>query len=249
MAKLKPILKALAVASKKHAPEILTGLGCGGYLTSIFLTAKAAPKAQKHIEEAQAETFKEKVQATYKDYAAPAFTAAASTGLVVAGAVTGHRRYAAAAATAMLGETAFSEYRDSVKELIGEEKEAEIREKTAEKVKERGSNSGTNTTMVLGNNKIPCLDTTTGLYFQSSAIELRKIENELNRELNDSCYVSLNDFYDAIDQPHTTVGDEVGWSSNDRIELDLTPGLTPDEVPCIVVDFLKRPTTGYREFF
>lgn len=103
--------------------------------------------------------------------------------------------------------------------------------------------------MVLGNGKIPCLDTASGRYFQSSAIELRKVENELNRELNDSCYVSLNDFYDMVGLNSTAIGDEIGWSSNDRIDIELTSGLTPDEMPCLVVDFLKRPTSGYREFF
>jgi hypothetical protein len=235
----------MAAFGSKHAPEILTGLGCGGFITSLVLTAKAAPKAEKHIEEAGAETLKEKAKACYKDYVPAGITAAASVGCVVAGATVGHKRYASLATAAGLTEAAFSEYRESVKEIVGPEKEQEV----AEHVKHKVENRGESTTMVLGNGKIPCLDASSGRYFQSSAIELRKIENDLNRELNDSCYISLNDFYDAIGLPNTNVGEEIGWSSNDRIDLELSSGMTPDEVPCLVVDFLKRPTSGYREFF
>lgn len=245
MSRARAIFKSMAAFGSKHAPEILTGLGCGGFISSLVLTAKAAPKAEKHIEEAQAETIKEKAAACYKDYLPAGITAAASVGCVVAGATVGHKRYASLATAAGLTEAAFSEYRDSVKEIVGEEKEKEVVENVKKKVEGRGEN----TTMVLGNGKIPCLDTASGRYFQSSAIELRKVENELNRELNDSCYVSLNDFYDMVGLNSTVIGDEVGWSSNDRIDIELTSGLTPDEMPCLVVDFLKRPTSGYREFF
>lgn len=245
MSRARMIFKSMAAFGSKHAPEILTGLGCGGFITSLVLTAKAAPKAEKHIEEAQAETIKEKAAACYKDYIPAGITAAASVGCVVAGATVGHKRYASLATAAGLTEAAFSEYRDSVKEIVGEEKEKEVAENVKRKVEGRGEN----TTMVLGNGKIPCLDTASGRYFQSSAIELRKVENELNRELNDSCYVSLNDFYDMVGLNSTAIGDEIGWSSNDRIDIELTSGLTPDEMPCLVVDFLKRPTSGYREFF
>ena len=245
MSKAKMIFKAMAAFGSKHAPEILTGIGCGGFITSLVLTAKAAPKAEKHIEETGAETLKEKAKACYKDYIPAGLTAAASVGCVVAGATVGHKRYAALSTAAGLTEAAFSEYRDSVREVIGEEKEAEVHESVKHKVENRGEG----TTMVLGNGKIPCLDTASGRYFQSSPVELRKIENELNRELNDSCYVSLNDFYELAGLNYTNIGDEVGWSSNDRIELELSSGMTPDEVPCLVVDFMKRPTSGYREFF
>ena len=245
MSKAKMIFKTMAAFGSKHAPEILTGLGCGGFISSLVLTAKAAPKAEKHIEEAGAETLKEKAAACYKDYVPAGITAAASVGCVVAGATVGHKRYASLATAAGLTEAAFSEYRESVKEIVGEEKENDIHENIKHKVESRGEN----TTMVLGNGKIPCLDTASGRYFQSSAIELRKVENELNRELNDSCYVSLNDFYDMVGLNSTAIGDEIGWSSNDRIDIELTSGLTPDEMPCLVVDFLKRPTSGYREFF
>lgn len=245
MSRARMIFKSMAAFGSKHAPEILTGLGCGGFISSLVLTAKAAPKAEKHIEEAQAETIKEKAAACYKDYLPAGITAAASVGCVVAGATVGHKRYASLATAAGLTEAAFSEYRDSVKEIVGEEKEKEVVENVKKKVEGRGGN----TTMVLGNGKIPCLDTASGRYFQSSAIELRKVENELNRELNDSCYVSLNDFYDMVGLNSTAIGDEIGWSSNDRIDIELTSGLTPDEMPCLVVDFLKRPTSGYREFF
>ena len=245
MSKAKMIFKSMAAFGSKHAPEILTGLGCGGFVTSLILTAKAAPKAEKHIEEAEAETLKEKAAACYKDYIPAGITAAASVGCVVAGATVGHKRYAALSTAAGLTEAAFSEYRESVREVIGEEKEHEVAEHVKNKVEGRGES----TTMVLGNGKIPCLDTASGRYFQSSAIELRKVENELNRELVDSCYVSLNDFYELVGLPFTNIGDEVGWSSNERVDLELTSGMTPDEVPCLVVDFLKRPTSGYREFF
>ena len=39
----------------KHSPEILTGIGLAGMITSTVLAVKATPKALKRIEEAKEE--------------------------------------------------------------------------------------------------------------------------------------------------------------------------------------------------
>ena len=45
------IMKGAQVWMSKHSPEILTGLGIAGMITTTILAVRATPKAIKKIEE------------------------------------------------------------------------------------------------------------------------------------------------------------------------------------------------------
>ena len=45
------LVKNLRTAMEKHSPEILTGIGIAGMLTTTILAVKATPKAIRIIEE------------------------------------------------------------------------------------------------------------------------------------------------------------------------------------------------------
>lgn len=268
---VKPFVKACKVGLTKNAPTILTMTGITAMASSTYWAVKATPKALTLKEKAEVEknkkagTFKgdrvndwvpltklEIVQTCWRCYA-PAFI----TGVLGAACLIGAnsmnlRKNAALAAAYALSETNFKEYREKTLEEVGEKKEEKIRNAVAE---EKISKNPVNTSTVLetGNGDTLCYDAICGRYFKSSIEKLKSALNELNMELVQDGYVSLNQYYDLIGLPDGMLGDDLGWSINDHhstVQLDLSAQLTKDEAqtPCMVVSFKYGPIYNYDAF-
>ena len=130
---LAKLVKSTQYFISKHSPEILTGLGIAGMLTTTFLAVKETPKALELIEEAQCDkgealTVVEKAKACWKCYIPAAATATCSIACLVGASSVSSRRNAALATAYKISETAFSEYKSKVVETLGEKKEEAIRE-------------------------------------------------------------------------------------------------------------------------
>ena len=69
--------------------------------------------------------------------------------------------------------------------------------------------------------------------------------NDLNRRMRDEMFISLNDFYCAIDNPDlgpTKLGDMLGWNiDKGYIDLNFSSQLTTDGTPCLVLDYTVVP--------
>lgn len=268
---VKPFVKACKVGLTKNAPTILAMTGITAMASSTYWAVKATPKALALKEKAEVEknkkagTFKgdkvndwipltkvEIVQTCWRCYA-PAFI----TGVLGAACLIGAnsmnlRKNAALAAAYALSETNFKEYREKTLEEVGEKKEEKIRNAVAE---EKITKNPVNTSTVLetGNGDTLCYDAICGRYFKSSIEKLKSALNELNMELVQDGYVSLNQYYDLIGLPDGMLGDDLGWSINDHhstVQLDLSAQLTKDEAqtPCMVVAFKYGPIYNYDAF-
>ena len=268
---IKPFVHACKVGMAKNAPTILTITGITAMASSTYWAVKATPKALALKEKAEIEknkkagTFKgnkvndwipltkmEIVQTCWRCYA-PAFI----TGVLGAACLIGAnsmnlRKNAALAAAYALSETNFKEYREKTLEEVGEKKEEKIRNAVAE---EKITKNPVNTSTVLetGNGDTLCYDAICGRYFKSSIEKLKSALNELNMELVQDGYVSLNQYYDLIGLPDGMLGDDLGWSINDNhstVQLDLSAQLTKDEAqtPCMVVAFKYGPIYNYDAF-
>nr|DAT40638.1 MAG TPA: hypothetical protein [Caudoviricetes sp.] len=185
------------------------------------------------------------------------YTPAFITGMLGAACLIGAnsmnlRKNAALAAAYALSETNFKEYREKTLEEVGEKKEEKIRNAVAEeKITKNPVNSST--VLETGNGDTLCYDTICGRYFKSSIEKLKSALNELNMELVQDGYVSLNQYYDLIGLPDGMLGDDLGWSINDNhstVQLDLSAQLTKDEAqtPCMVVAFKYGPIYNYDAF-
>ena len=59
-------------------------------------------------------------------------------------------------------------------------------------------------------------------------------------------YISLNEFYYALDLDGVSIGDDLGWNvARGLIELDFSAQLDTDNVPCIVIDYVVAPKRGF----
>ena len=241
-------------SASKRSPEILTGLGIAGMLTTTVLAVKATPKAikLKELEENEKQDYLTKtelVKATWKCYIPAAVTCTVSVACIVGASSIHNKRGAALTAAYKLSETAMLEYKNKVIETIGEKKEKTIRDEVA-KDKVKNNPPDKNCIIVTEKGNTLCLEAVSGRYFYSDIDKLKRIENELNKQmLHDiSGYISLNDLYDELGLEHTSIGHELGWNAYHLLEFNLSPQLTEDDHPCVVIDYTYPPKYDYYSF-
>lgn len=244
--------RSAQLAVSKHSPEILTGIGIAGMITTTVLAVKATPKALKLIEEEKEEnrvsklTAVETVKATWKCYIPAAVTCTASVACLIGASSVSARRNAALATAYKLSETALTEYRDKVVETIGEKKEQAVRDAVAKEQTEKNP-VGKSEVIITQKGNTLCLDPLSKRYFKSDIERIKKAENELNRRmLHDMFgYVSVNDLYDELGLEHTDIGDELGWNVNQLIDIHISTQLASNDEPCIVLDYVVAPRYNY----
>lgn len=251
---LAKILNDARIVVAKHAPEILTGLGIAGMLTTTVLAVKATPKALKLIDEKKKElgtdelTPKETVKATWKCYVPAAITGTVSAGCLIGSSSVHLRRNAALATAYKLSETALTEYRDKVVETIGEKKERVIREKIDRDHIEKNPVTR-NEVIVTKKGSTLCYDYYSGRYFESDIEEVKKAINQLNSAMLREEYVSLNDLYNELELEQVGIGDVMGWNigrvGRALIQPRLSSHIAADGRPCIVVSCDPAPQHGY----
>lgn len=252
------LFKDVKMAASKHSPEILTGLGIAGMITTTILAVKATPKALELIEDKKDEldlyptdnlTPAETVKATWKCYIPAAVTGVTSVACLIGASSVNAKRNAALMTAYNLSATALSEYKEKVLETVGEKKEQIIRNKVAE---ERINKEPANPSAIIvsGNGNTRCFDTITKRRFTSDIEAIKKIVNELNRRMiNGEDYISLNEFYYELGLDGSSVGDELGWNvASGLIELDFSAQLDTDGTPCIVIDYSVAPKRGFNSW-
>lgn len=252
---LATITKDIRKFASKRSPEILTGIGIAGMITTTILAVRATPKALKLIEEQKEEesvdelSSFEVVKVAWKPYIPAMVTCIASTACLIGASSVNTKRNTALATAYKLSETALSEYRDKVVETIGEKKERIVRDKVAEERVKKNPVSK-NEVIVTGNGKTLCFDPISGRYFMCSIETIKKAENTLNKQmLHDiSGYVSLNEFYDELGLDHTSVGNDLGWNTNQLIDIDFSSQLNDNGEPSVVLDYLVAPKCDYYNF-
>lgn len=245
--------KMIGVKAAKHSPEILTGIGIAGMVTSTVLAVKATPKALVLLEEATDEkhedlTVVETVKVAWKPYIPAAVTGAVSIGCLIGASSVNARRNAALATAYKLSETALTEYREKVTEVVGEKKEKEIRKEIAKDKLEQNPIQS-NQVIITDRGKTLCLDSIGGRQFTTEIDRIKRAENVINRKLLNNMYVSLNEFYDELGLEHTKLGNDLGWKMEDGyVTIEYYPQLTEKDEPCLVLDYSVAPRYDYFKF-
>ena len=256
-ASLVKFTKSVQSSLHKHGPEILTGIGVAGMITTTVLAVRATPKALELIEETRQTERKDKltpvetVKAAWKPYLPAAITGLVSVACIVGASSVNVKRNAALTAAYTLSETARAEYREKVLETLGERKEKVIREKIADEQIAKNPVEENKIYVTDSKSHTLCFEPISARYFYSDMDEIRTAVLNLNEKMqNDPFgYLSLNDFYDELKLEQTSVGDSLGWNiSKGLIRLDFHARLTQQGDPCIVIDYENKPVYGYSSF-
>ena len=267
----KMVLKAV----EKRSPEILTGIGVAGMITTTVLAVKSTPKALTMIEHAEKEkartlneslsdsenmvatqnlTAYEVIKVAWKPYVPAMLLGAASTACLIGANSVHARRHAALYSAYKLSETALTEYKEKVEEVVTDKKVKEIKQKITEDKVEKTvtaeKKSGSKSTVIMPDDgDVWFIDPFSNRPFLSTTNKIEAAVNRMNKNLMDDMFVSLSDFYDELDNDHlgsTILSDNIGWGIDDGlIELDFSEAVVNDGKPYIVMDFLRRPAYGY----
>ena len=253
--KMAQLMRVAKTSITKHSPEILTGIGIAGMITTTVLAVKATPKAIRLIEEAKEEkgedlTKAETVKTCWRAYIPAAATCIASTACLIGASSVSIRRNAMLATAYKLSETAFSEYKEKVVETIGDEKEKVVREKVSEeRIKKNPITK--NEIIMTDYGDTQFYETLSGRYFKSDIEQIKKVVNYLNKDMLQDMFgtISLNEFYDELELERIDLGDELGWRvDKGLIEIDFTSKIADNGKPCIVLDYINAPHYGFDKF-
>ncbi len=249
-------LKAAQHMLSENSPAILTGLGVAGTISTAVLAAQGAMKA-RHILDAQTPpewTHEEKkldwragFKLTWKCYIPAATTGATTVASILGANHISSKRMAAVVSAYSISETMFKEYKDKVIETLGEKKELAVRDEIAQDRVNANPPSGAEVVITSGG-EVMCYETFTARYFKSDMETIRKAQNDINAQLINEGYASLNDFFGLIGLPHSGVGEEVGWTVDEMLDIHFSTVLSDDNKPCISVGYKTLPVRNYYRF-
>lgn len=248
------ILKSVGNAFRKRAPEILTGVGIGGMITTTVLAVRATPEALRRIDEEKRRlkreklTVRETVRVAGTVYIPAAVTGAVSTACLVGASTVNGRRNAALATAYGLAESSLRDYRAKVVETIGERRETNVLEAVDRERLEKNPPSAAEIALAEGKGNTLCWDAVLGGLFYSDVETLRRAENKLNRQMSTMCepYISVNEFFMEIGRRPINIGDSLGWNvDKGMIDLRFSSQLLDGRVPCLVVSYAVVPEYDY----
>lgn len=242
-------IRAMKSKTIKHSPEILTGIGIAGMITTTVMAVKATPKALSLIEENEKDDLEpiDVVKVTWKCYIPAAITGGLSIACLVGASSVNLRRNAALATAYTLSESTLRDYQKKVVETIGEKKEQSVRDAVAkEKIEQTPVH--TKEVILTGRGESLCYDSVSGRYFKSDMETIKKAENELDARLRNEMYVSLNEFYYEIGlEPLRVIGEDLGWNiDSGYLDLNFSSQIASDGTPCLVLDYGVAPRYDFR---
>lgn len=237
-----------------NSPLILTAIGATGTVATAFLTGKASFEAAARIEKAQDEralgrtedpfelSKTERMKVIWTLYIPAAGVGSITILAIVFANRISTKRAAALAAAFALSENRFTEYRDKVSEIVGKNKEQKVRDEVAQDHVNAVSGQQV---IVTGSGESLFQDEWSGRQFMSTMEAVKSAQNEVNYRMMRDGYASMTDFYNELGLPGTKMSEELGWNSDNLLEVTFSTALTDDQKPCITIDFRVAPTRGY----
>lgn len=224
---------------KVNAPELLTGFAVVGVGATAYLAHRAGEKRQQRVvieDDNKIQKLKREAEQNWDLYVPPVVVGTITVGLIVGSNRVGNKRTAAALAAYSFAERTLQEYKKHVVDEIGEKKAQKIQDKMAE---ERMKKTYDSAMPIIGDGSFLCHEAFTDRYFQCDYETLRRACNVINHKAQTGglTTVTLDEFYDEIGLPYTSVSGRMGWKAERLMELIVTSALTPDNRPCLSFEY------------
>lgn len=245
---------------KRNSSTILTCVGAVGVVATSIMAVKATPKALMLLENAEAEkgeklTKLEKVKIAGPTYAPSIVTGAATIACVFGAHILNKRQQAALTSAYALLNQSYTEYKNKVDELYGEEAGEKVRAEIAKDKYE------TDTPPPVSDKKQLFYDFFSGRYFESTPEMVQWAEYELNRSVSVNGGASLNEFYDFLGLEELPGYDDIGWSFaqiyeaywHQWVEFEHETVVLDDDddrpgLECIIIHMPMEPMPGFRDY-
>lgn len=261
--KIMDFLEKAEIFTKKNSPVILTGMAVVGVISTTYSAYKAGPRADKILEiyrqdmkdcrsndkDAKRAVTGEMIKNMIPVMAPPIIMGGMTIACVVGSHSVSSRRIAALSAAYSLSESTVKNLNGKMEEMLGEKKTRAIKDSIMkDKLKADSENDQKvleKTDFVLPNDgTVLCKDLYSGRMFYSSAEKIKQAIAKCSYDLISDMYISLNDFYEAINSPQLPpipMGNDLGWNLDDvqngKLPIILTALLTEDNRPCLCIDY------------
>ena len=252
---LKRTIKSAERVLTKYSPGILTGIGITGMIGATFMAVKATPKAlylieaKKEESEVEELTPIETIKTCWKCYIPATLTTVVSAACLIGASTVSAKRNAALATAYSISEAALREYQEKVVEVVGEKKEKAVRDAIAKDQIDKDPVTKSEVVIIDSSSNTLCYEPLSGRYFKSTIDKIKKAEIELDRQMIQEMYVSLNDFYWEIGLDGTDLGDQMGWNlSKGYMDLSFSSQLADDGTPCAVIVYGIPPVYDYQNY-
>jgi hypothetical protein len=189
----------------KHSADILTGFTAAGVVITAIETHKATRKVDEFLrangyELANEDTKKVLKFESAKHYILPVATGALTIGAAIGANYINHRQIAGLAAACTVAETALSEHRDKIEELMGDKALAKIDdEMLADKGRVIAANNGLSMGLIdTGHGDEIIIDGLTGMIFLTSWDWILHCVNEFGERVNNDLYCSYGEYLEIV---------------------------------------------------
>lgn len=242
-------LKHISKLVTQNAPTILTAFGAAGVLTTVVMAVRATPEAMRRIEDADLNrttddplTKWEHVKVAWPVYLPSAIMGVTTISCIIGANSVNLRKQATLASLYTLSEKSLHEFRTKAIEQIGKNKVEKIHDAVVE---DQVRHTPGSDVILLGQGEVLCFETLSGRYFQSSAETVRKAQNDINVRCINDMYASLNEFYSMIGLKQVPMGEDVGWNTDNLLEVKFTSVLTEENKPVLAIEYVHSPKPDY----
>lgn len=261
--KIMDMLAKAEMFTKRNSPAILTGVAVVGLISTAWSAFKAGPRASQIMEdyrkdmrdchpkdkEAKRAVVGETVKKMVPVIAPTVIAGGTTVACIIGSHSASSRRIAALSAAYSLSESTVKNLNEKMEEMLGEKKARAIKDSImkdklhADTEKDKKVMACENF-VIPGDGTVLCKDLYSGRLFYSSAEKIKQAITKCSYDIVSDMYISLNDFYEAIDSPQLSripMGEDLGWNIDDtqngKLPIVLTALLTEDNKPCLCVDY------------
>ena len=222
------------------SPVIMSSMAVAGVFTTAYLTYEAsAAECELVANEGEFVNWKQRVRYTWRIYIPPVLAGTATVCSIVLAQKLNTKKQVALAGAYAMSERLFNEYKDEVRESLGDDRSNSILDRLAKKHVDE-TEEASDVIFEDGPEQL-CYDDTTGRYFMSTAEDIRRAVNEANATILQDGFMSLNEFNSLLDLPYVSIGEKLGWDENRLVDVYFSSHLTKKNRACLSVMHRHEP--------
>ena len=246
-----------------HSSALYTAVGVTSGFGSVISGIAVTPENVRKLDNEKAErerlgypqmTLWEIVKMVGPSYIPCILLFGTSAACFILNTLKAERKIATLAGLYSMSEKSFEEYRNKVRDMFGERKEAKVRDEVAsDKAKLAAGN--TVAYIYTGDGNYPCLDAWSNTKFRSSQLAIERARVEVLDRLRNEMYISLAEVYDEMnlplrrDQNNRVLIDysDIGWKDSDDLQFIYTYTCDNTGEPMMVITFSPSPHTDFNK--
>lgn len=239
---------------KRHGSTILTTAGGVGVVATSIMAIKATPKALVLLEEAKEEKGENLTKLEIAMIAGPAYIPTVVMGVSTLACVFGanmlnKRQQASLISAYALLDNSYSQYKEKIAELYGDEANNRVREEIAKDKYEDED-------ITVEEGKELFYDDFSGRYFESTKAIVQRAEYQINRNIFQREYAYLNEFYDELGIDTIDGGWDLGWSPGANelmgwqswLDFNHHHTVMDDGLECTIISFCIHPMEDFADY-